>query len=302
MALKGSAKWVRGISRVRFLPLNDDKTIPSKTNLIGGTGPFDFSAADVTIAAVPLTVKIDNGAAETKNLVLTSYTAHKSAILASEIVTAITTAAFTGITATVDSNGRVKLVSASGTVVQVYGQAALLCRFGQGLGLMYLKSNTIETVTIEPVIKADTTYTTTPADGIDVEVIDEGYKKGVTGTVVDTAIDYSMMQLFEGGSIDSAGIYTDPSENSRKVYFLIEIYNPVYAQGSQKVGELTAYEKTLVKSAVGAVGGDSFAADFRKKSYTFTATNFKVAGVSEGAVSRAPVTIAAYGTLDIDNV
>jgi F0F1-type ATP synthase membrane subunit c/vacuolar-type H+-ATPase subunit K len=302
MALRTAAKWVRGISRVRFMPLGGDNLMPSAKTAIGGTGPFDFTAAHSVISAVPITIKVDNGAEVNDTIDL--HLADEDAVTAADWVAAVTAAAIPSITASVDANGRAKLVYATGAILQAYGLACELAGFGQGLGQKYVKSNTVESVGINPTVKADTTYTTTPADGVDIEVIDEGYKKGVTGTVTDTAQDYEMMRLFEGGVIDSVtGAYTDPSEESVKPYFMIEIYNPVYGQGSSKVSEFTAYEKTLVKSAVGAVGNDTFDVNFRKKSYTFTATNYKPSsGISEGAVQRTPLTIAAYNALVIDDV
>jgi hypothetical protein len=302
MALKNSAKWVRGISRVRFIPRNADMSEPSATGgVIGGTGPFDFTPAHSVIAAVPISLKVDAGTVVNDTLDLSGST--ENAVTAAEWVAAFTASTIAGFTASVNADGRVKVVSGSGAILQVYGQAAELAGIGQGIGCKYIKSNTIETVSIDPVVKADTTHTVTPADGIDVEVVDEGYKKGVSGQVVDTSQDYEMMRLFEGGVIDSAGAYTDPDENSQKVYFMMEVYNPVYGQGSQKIGEFTGYEKTLVKSAVGAVGGENFSADFRKKTYTYTATNFKTAaGVVEGAVKRSPLTIAAFNALNLDNI
>jgi len=284
------------------MPLGGDKKMPAVKTAIGGTGPFDFTAAHSVISAVPIKIKVD-GAAEVSDTI-DLHLADEDAVTAQNVADAITASAITDLTASVDADGRVKLVYASGTVLQVYGLAAELAGFGQGLGQKYIKSDTLESVSIEADLKADEKKTVTPADGIDVEVIVDGYKKGVTGTVVDTAQDYELMRLFEGGSIDSvSGAYSDPCETDEKVYFMLELYNPVYAQGSQKQGDMTGYEKTLVKSCVGAVGADNFSADFRKKTYTFSGTNYvTTAGVHEGAAVRTPLTLAAYAALDIDNV
>jgi hypothetical protein len=303
MALKGSAKWVKGISRVRFMPLGGDVKMPQAKTAIGGTGPFDFTTAHDVIDAVPITIKVDNGA-EVNDTIDLSGASVEAAVTATEFADAVTTAAITDLTASVDANGRVKLVFASGTVLQVYGQAAELGGFGQGLGQKFIKSDTLESVALNPDVKADDTKTCTTAEGIDIEVVTEGYKKGATGTVIDTAQDYELMRLFEGGIIDATtGAYEEPNELTVKPYFMIEIFNPVYAEGRQKYGDMTGYEKTLIKSAFGSVGNETFSADFRKKTYTFTATNYiTVALVHEGAVSRTPLTAAEFAALDIDNV
>ena len=45
MSLRTDAEYMAFIKFLRILPLNDDKTIPTTERVIGGAGPFDFSAA-----------------------------------------------------------------------------------------------------------------------------------------------------------------------------------------------------------------------------------------------------------------
>jgi hypothetical protein len=308
MALKGSAKYVRGISRVRLIPHNGNGTFPGATTALGGVfggaGPFDFSGSDVTLAAVPLSIKLDNAAVETKNLVLSSYSGHASAILASEIVSAITTAAFTNLTASVDSTtGRLKLVRTTGTYLQVYGQAAELSGFGRGIGAQFVKCDTLESASVVPTVKADETDTTTDANGNDTDCIVEGYVKGATGNLVDTVEDFYLMRLMSGGTIDSAGAFSLPNSGSSKPYFGIEIFNPVYGEGENKQNEMTGYEKTTVYNAMGSLEEDAFNKSWRKKSYSFAATTYKnTAGVEQTAVKYEYLTLAAYAALAIDSV
>jgi hypothetical protein len=309
MALRTSAKYVRGISRVRFIPHNGNGTYPGATSalggVLGGAGPFNMSGADVTPATVPLSIKKDNGAAETKNLVLTTaIAAHATAVTAAEVVAAITTAAFTGVTASVDgTTGRVKIVTATGVYLQVYGQAAELAGFGRGIGAQFVKADTLESISVVPTIKADETDATTDANGKDTKCIVEGYVEGATGQAVDTAEDFFLMRLFSGGVIDSAGAFSFPNSNSVKPYFGIEIFNPVYAMGDSKQNEMTGYEKITVFNAMGQIGDDSLGKAWKKKNYTFTATTYKnAAGVEQTAVKYEYLTLAAYAALDIDNV
>jgi hypothetical protein len=306
MALKGSAKYVRGISRVRFIPHNGNGTFPGATSALGGVfggaGPFDFSAA--TLSGVPLTIKLDGAAEITKNLVLSSYSGHSTAILASEIVTAITTAAFTNLTASVDSTtGRIKIVMTTGAYLQIYGLAAEICGFGRGIGAQFIKSDTLESITVVPTVKADETDTVTDANGNDTECIIEGYHKGASGQAVDTVEDFYLMRLFSGGLIDSAGAFSMPNSNSVKPYFAIEIFNPVYGEGESKYNEMTGYEKTTVYNAMGELGDDSLTKAWKKKSYKYTATTYKdSAGVESTAVKYEYLTLAQYAALNIDNV
>jgi len=293
---------VRGISRVRFIPHNGNGTFPGATSgVFGGAGPFDFTGV-VAIATVPLSIKIDNAAVVTKNLVLTSFT--QTAITVANLVAAITTAAFSGITASADSTtGRLKIVSSSGTYLQVYGEAARFAGFGRGIGAQFVKSDTLISISVKPTIKADETDTTTDATGNDTDCIIEGYTKGATGDISDTVEDFYLMQLMSGGTIDTAGAFSDPNSNSVKPYFGIEIFNPVYGEGENKQNEMTGYEKTTVYNAMGSIGDDTFEKAWKKKAYSFTATTYKTAaGVEQTAVKREYLTLAAYAALDIDNV
>jgi hypothetical protein len=308
MALKASAKYVRGISRVRFIPHNGNGTFPGATSALGGVfggaGPFDFSGPGVTLATVPMTIKLDGAAEITKNLVLTSYSGHASAILASEIVAAITSAAWTNLTASVDgTTGRIKIVMTTGAYLQVYGQAAELAGFGRGIGASFLKSDTLESITVVPNKKADETDTVTDANGNDTDCIIEGYFKGATGALSDTVEDFYLMRLFSGGSIDTAGAFSFPNSNSVKPYFGIEIFNPYYGEGENKSGEMLGYVKTTVFNCVGDMGDDSLGKSWKKKSYTYTATTYKnAAGVEQTAVKYEYLTLAQYAALAIDTV
>src|SRR5690606_28769853 len=87
----------------------------------------------------------------------------------------------TDLDAPVDANGRITiattLTSDEPTWVQVYGYGAQVTMFGQGFGLKFVKSDTLRTLTSAPVAKEEETFTTTDADGIDTEVITDGYRK-----------------------------------------------------------------------------------------------------------------------------
>ena len=304
MALRTSGKFVRGVSRIRFIPHCGNGTLPSATGgVFGGTGPFDFTAAHSVISAVPINLKLDNGAVVAETINLSTFT--ENAITAANIVTAFTaTTPGGGWSAEVDSTtGRLKIKNSDGTYAQVYGLAAELAGFGMGIGAQIVKSDTIVSATIVDTVKEDTTITTTPADLRDTSVIIPGYVKGATGTIVDTVVDYFLKRIFGGGTIDSNGVYSRPTVDTIKPYFMIEIYNEVYSKGDNFEGDKIGYIKTIVKKAMGKNGDVTMDQNIQNPSYDYTATDYKTAaGVNQSAVTEEELTVAEFEALDIDNV
>jgi len=295
---------VRGISRVRFIPHNGEGTFPGAiSGVFGGVGPFDFTAAHAVIAAVPISLKLDNGAVVSDTLALDTYT--ETAITAANWVAAFTAASVGGgWTASVDATtGRIKVVNSAGVYAQVYGLAAELAGFGGGIGAQFIKTDTLETINVTPDVKADETDTVTDGNNMDTSVTEEGYVKGATGDLVDTAEDYFMMRLFSGGTIDSDGAFSWPNSSSVKPNFGIEIFNPVFAEGEKFKNEMVGYRKTTVFNAKGNLGADSWAKGWRKKPQSFIAKTYKTAaGVETTAVKSEDLTVAEFNALDIDNI
>ena len=211
-------------------------------------------------------------------------------------------ASITGFTASAQAvTGRAKLVHATGTYVQFWGEAANLAMFGQGKGLKARCANTLESFSESPTMKDDETKTVTDANGKDTEIIIEGYKKGWTGQAVDTAEDFNMMELIESGTIDSAGAYHDPASNASKVMFEIEVWNPVYGMGTNDEDQVTAWKHTHYLKAKGSVGDNSMGADWGKKSYNFVGVNYKdAAGVESSAVIRKDLLLTAWSPAIFD--
>jgi hypothetical protein len=295
---EAGARYKYGLSRLRIRALNDDKTTPTKSNMIGGAGPFDFSAAAIP-GAVTFSLKRDDSAIKTGTIVLTGTGLVITAITAAQWVTAmtagLTAAGATGYTPSVDSStGRVKLVSATGTYIQFWGEAATMAMFGQGRGLKAICSDTAQSLDNTAVVKADTTQTTTDANMKDTEVIIEGYKKGLTSTLVDTAEDFEMMALIESGTLDATGlVYTDPDTGTKKVMFDIESWNPLYGSGTNMEDQIVGWEKMHLRALKGSISADSQKAGFQNVSYALTGVNYKdSAGVESGAkvITRMAVT------------
>ena len=320
MSMRDVAKFVFGISRIRFRALNDDQTRIKRVldkdgsynagtgngRIIGGTGPFDFSGAAAP-SAIPLSIKFDNGAVETVNVDLFGHVADISAVTVVELVARINVAAPTDMIASKEAVTLRLLLNFTGTddpdYIQVYGECAELALIGQGLGQQFIKSNTIKSFAETPTKKDDETISTEPATGGSVDVIIDGYKKGFTAKMVDTAEDFLLMQLLENGEIDSDGIYHDPHSETIKKYFEIEIFNPVYDEGPNKSSEISEYEMSVYQTCSGSVGGSTKEKAFLSKEYDIAGTNYEDSkGVKDGAILRKRLTIAQYTALDFDNV
>ena len=289
MSMRDSgARYNFGFSRLRIRARNDDQTIPTPSNMVGGVGPFDFSAALVP-GAVTFSLKRDGAATKTGTIVLTGGSLVVTAITPAQWVTAmtagLTAAGATGYTPSVDSTtGRVKLVSATGAYIQFWGEAANLASFGQGKGLKAVCSDTATTINFAPTVKADTTQTVTDGNMKDTEVIIQGYKKGFTCKLVDTTEDFAMMELIESGTIDSSGVYHDPDTSTKKVSFELETWNPVYQRGVNFEDELIGWEHIRGFSVKGSVGEDALSGGHRAKNYDLVGVNYKDAsGAESGA-------------------
>lgn len=298
---ENGARYVYGLSRMRLRALNDDLTTPSKSNMIGGAGPFDFSSAPVP-AAVTGYIKRDNGDNEVFTIDLTGVGLTITAITVDQWVAAMIeglAAATPPITDITPSKAaitlRAKLVSATGTYIQFWGEAANLAKFGQGKGLRAACANTLESFSESPTMKEDETKSVTDANGKDTEIIKEGYKKGWTGSAVDTAEDYAMMELIEAGTIDAAGAYHDPISTTKKVMFEIEMWNPIYGHGTNDEDQIVAWRHIHYLKCKGSVGENSLGADWGKKTYNLTGVNYKdAAGVESSAIVRNDIAVTLW--------
>lgn len=302
------AKYSYGVSCIRFRALNDDLSVATATNVIGGAGPFDFSSVSATKSAVPIMLKINDDAVVSDIIDLTAAV-DIGAVTVDEFVTAFTGASITSWTASKDSTtGRLKLVcGTSGADVQVYGTAARLAKIGQGRGLKWIKSDTIQSCAITPIAKEDATKTVTDSNDKDTEVIISGYKKGLTITVTDTADDdFELLELVEGGLISVDGnAYTDPDSETTKVVFQIEVYNPIYSKGTNTEDQIIKWEKNEIKMCMGSVGDVTKQAEFTTPTYNITAVNYKprvTGAVESGARVRTLLDVEDWNPEMLDAI
>lgn len=305
MALRAGAAYIYGCLRTRLRALNDDLTRAEFDNVIGGAGPFDYSSLTATITAVPFSLKINDAAVVEDTIDLTAAV-DKSAVTVAELVIAFNAASITGWTASAQAvTGRFKLVhSTSGAYVQVYGLGARLCMIGQGKGLKAIKSDTIQTFNNTPTMKEAVTQTITDSNNKDTEVIIEGYKKGWTGSMVDTAEDYEMFELVESGVLSADGLtYSDPISSTKKVMFEIETYTPKYSAGTNDEDQITGWEHKTFRAVKGSMGDHVKAAGFTTSTFNLTGVNYKTAaGVEQSAIVTVSVPFASWSTELFDSI
>lgn len=321
MSIRENSTYSFGLVFARFLPLNDDQTSPLSSavddaaddEIIGGAGPFDFSGVSA-IAAVPITVKLDNATAVVSTIDL-SGAVSQSAVTVAEVAAALDVM-FLAESLELDASaqavtGRLKIVSTDTAdppdYIQIYGEAAELSMIGQGLGLKIIKTDTLKSVGDTPILKDSETFTTTDANGLDTEVITDGYRKGTTLVIVDSAEDYELLELLEGGyynnSVAGAESYEVPTSEDTKKYFLIEAFYAKYQEGTNKKADLVGYVRKLIRTCRGQVDAQTHELGFADGNYTCVATSYKdAAGVIWGDTKKFNLTIPAYTAMDVYNV
>lgn len=305
MALKKNARYAFGLHYLRIRAINDDLSQPTADNIIGGAGPFDFSGV-TSIAAVPMTVKIDNDAAVNLNVDLTAAV-DDAAVTVDELVTALTAAFTAGTVALTASKvvetGRLKIAHATATVLQVYGEAAELAMIGQGFGVKLLVSDTMQSFSQSPVRKDGERITTTDAWGFDTEVITDGYYKGFTANLVDTAEDWEMLGLLEGTPIDEDGNISSPVYSTRRPIVMVEAFYAKYRKGQNYEGDLVGYRKITCDQCKGMGGEQTRERGWSNAPYTIEGKTWvDDSGTEHPAWKREELTVSDFNALDIENV
>jgi hypothetical protein len=304
MSKKDDALYAFSMTEALVTPLNADLTEPAADNIIGGIGPFDFSGV-ADISAVPFKSKIDGGAIETVTVDL-SAAADQSAVTVDELFAAINVSTPTDITAAKDgTTGRLTLTyGGSGSVVQIWGNAATIAEIGQGVGVRIAYSNTMQSVTDTPTLKDQETITVTDSNGVDTEVIADGYRKGTSGTLTDTAVDYLMRAIVEGGTYDEdEGTYDVPTSLSDTIYFKLETYGALYQVGTSKEADVVKYLKTEVFSCSGTFGDRTRERGWTNSVYNYTATTTRDENGNVTPDSKETVlTVSEYEALSLEDL
>ncbi len=317
MSTKDKIAYAFGLELARFMALNDDDTIPRPDRLIGGAGPFNFSAVDNS-ATVEFKIKIDNGAEEVLAVDL-SGVSDISKVTVSELEDAINAANPTNIVAgnePIEGTSLERLhLGYSGAdkdkikYVQVYGEGAKIAKFGQGWGLQFIKSTALKSIDIEPTVKESETITTTAANGRESSIVTRAYKKGVAGTIVDSEENLELRAFIEGGTLTLdgspfGGTYEDPTEDSPKPKFLIQAFYEMYREGLNEEGkDLVGYYLEEFRNCSGTFGAESHGRAFKDGNYSFTGTNYwDEEGKKQPAKHGTLLSKVAYEGYDVANV
>jgi hypothetical protein len=303
--LRTTAKYNYGMIRGRMRAKNDDLTTATFDNVIGGAGPFDFTAFSAEYAAIPINFKVNNGAVVAETFDITAALV-KTAVTVDELVTALTAASISGWTFTKQAvTGRMKMVNGTTNAdVQVYGAGARAMMIGQGKGLKWLKIGTAQTFNDTPTNKEDTTQTITDVNNMDTEVIIEGYTKGWSGTLVDTAEDYEIMELVESGTLSTDGkTYSAPISSTKKVMFEIETYNAKYSAGTNAEDQIVGWRKQVYLAVKGSRGDNAKASGFGVTNYNLVGVNYRNAsGVESSGIITTELVFADWSVEAFDAV
>ena len=304
-------KTAFSIKGFRAMRSNPDGTLPTPSRLIGFLNTVDLTDIGTDLIA-SMSIKVDGGAVDTQDVDF-SGASDITAVTVAEAISALTTAAFTGMTWSADSiTGRLKGVSSTGTYVQVYGDLAPLLDFGQGVahggqGLKFVKAFT-STVSIglPKNLKAREEIETEAGDGTLSTMIIEAVMKGVNPAIVTNQKDYDLMELIQGGTYDrTAGEYEPPTSNDTEhPIFWLDIYSPIYSQGTKKREDLAGYERVVLRSCTGVESDLSHETKaWAQYGFDVTATDYED---ENGAVSASYVestpSVSEFATLDPTNV
>jgi len=306
--IRTSARYGFGLEAVRIQPLNDDLTIPVPARIIGGAGPFDFSGVE-DISAVDITVKLDNEDAEDLTVDL-SGAVSDAAVTVAELVLALdvtfgAAALELDASLSVTDDDRLKIETTdTDTIpdyVQIYGECAEIAMLGQGLGALFQKLDTGQSFAITPVRKDSEQITTTDAKGRDTEINTDDYLKGFTAVLTDTAQDWALRAVIEGGTLNDAETdFEFPTSESARIYFFAELFYAEYSSGEHLESDLVGYVKMLLRTMRGTLSDRSLERAWANWVYNITGTTYTDEdGDLLGAINEEKLTVSAYTALHV---
>ena len=248
---------------IRFQRHNPDGTIATPQRFLGFANTVDLNGVVDGSGSAPLTIKIDSGSPTIGNCDFSGVDLDTVTVI--EAVGVLNDAFISsGITFSKDvKTGRLKGTALDGKKVQVTGKLAAALDFGQSLkhggnGLEMISFFDDETISIG-----------LPKDIKDKEEIDiEGGKGTITRMVIGAMLqglspvvtlkqkDYYLLELVQGGKLNrEEGIYNPPlSKESDHPTFYAEIFSAIYSEGSNKLSDMSAYERLLLRSMIGMEG------------------------------------------------
>jgi hypothetical protein len=253
---------------LRFQRHNPDGSIPTPQRFLGFANTVNLSKIVNSSGKADLTIKIDDGATETKYVDF-SDAENLTEVTVAEAVSALNSADFTGIIFSADTNTTRLKGSVTGTdgagkkIIQVVGKLAAGLDFGQSLrhggnGLEIISFFDDETISIG-----------LPKDIKDKEEIDiEGAKGTITRMIIGAMLqgmspvvtlkvkDYNLLELVQGGIFDREKFTYDPplSHESDHPTFWAEVFSPIYSEGSNKLSDMSGYERIFLRTMIGTEG------------------------------------------------
>ena len=308
---------------------NPDGTKPRATRFLGFANTCDLSAVlDPTGKDADMTIKID-GVSETKTVAFTATSlepvtvedasppttaATASAVTVAEAVAALTTAAFTGITWSADTaTGRLKGVAATGTYVQVTGALAAALDFGQGIthggnGLEFVRvfDDRTKSLGLAKNKKDKEDIDTEGSKGTIKRMVIAPKLQGIDISLALIDKDYALLELMQGGTLDSAtNTYKPPTSGRQESpIFWGEIFSKTYSEGTKKIDDSRYVEKITINSAIGMESDVPVEAKaWANYGFEINATEYEDdTGVIQQAWDEAVLTKSEYLALDVENV
>jgi len=273
-----------------------------------GAGPFDFSSAAVP-ASVTISIKTD-AADWVDDTIDLSAVGDIAAVTVAELVTALTTAAVTNLTAEAEAvTGYLKLsltTPGSAKYFQVKGEVAELTGMGYGYGAVVVAVNTQQSIAREPVAVDSARIEITDAKGKNTAVVSDGYNTGMTYTLVDTARDAFLKAIVEGGlfQVDTefaADKYLAPTSDDVKPVLTIEYYQGLYTKDDNQESNVMGYTRYKAKSVKGTVGGLTGDRNIQAYTYTLNATGYQdpLTGSKSTYEEQDELTVAEFTALDL---
>lgn len=251
------------------------KVLP--TRVVSATsGPFDFSDAAVP-AAVTLQIRTGTGSWVNDTVDLSGVAAI-GAVTVAELVTAITTAAVTNLTASAEAGtGKLKLELAtpgSARWLQVRGEVATYT----GMTALILPGDTHKSIAIAPIFQEGEDLQTIGAVGKIVTVGPDTLRLGSNITITDRAYSDTLLSFIEGGTFVDNGFtergYNPPGQNDPQPIFTVGAVYGMYHKGSNRQTAPVKYKWFEYPSCTGRRGdiaGDRNAQDI---TYTIKANQY----------------------------
>jgi hypothetical protein len=201
----------------------------------------------------------------------------------------------------------------SSKIIQVVGKLAAALDFGNcikhgGNGLEMISFFDDETISIG-----------LPKDIKDKEEIDsEGAKGTITRMIIGAMIqglspvvtlkekDYYFLELVQGGKLNrETGTYNPPlSHESEHPSFYAEIFSAIYSSGSNKMSDISGYERLLLRSMIGMEGDVPIdAKSWAQYAYNLTATEYTdEEGVKFTAWEEGTISATKFDALNVKKI